>query len=120
MEKPTRHGTRASYSAGCRCEDCKTAWADYIRNYKRSKGQQQPRASHLVDQEIVQAEQRLAEIADGDDDARVLVALTPLGLSILLNLQRKLRQRRGEIFDRMLRDCGTHVADDVVTEAPAA
>jgi hypothetical protein len=29
------HGTRASYVAGCRCQDCRYAHNAYVREYRR-------------------------------------------------------------------------------------
>jgi hypothetical protein len=36
--KPTKHGTRQGYGKGCRCDPCKKANSDYLKEYRLRKG----------------------------------------------------------------------------------
>jgi hypothetical protein len=36
--KPTKHGTRQGYGKGCRCDPCKKANSDYLKEYRLKKG----------------------------------------------------------------------------------
>lgn len=31
------HGRYSAYNRGCRCDDCRRAWADYMRSYMRQQ-----------------------------------------------------------------------------------
>ncbi len=38
------HGTIGCYQMGCRREECKAAWATYMRNRRHERGEQRPRS----------------------------------------------------------------------------
>jgi len=99
------HGTRASYSRGCRCQECRDAWAAYVRTRNHASGLQRPQSEVSLDREIDLAD-RLAISAD-EMDQKVPVGLTPLGLKILAAAQRRTRRRRGDVLDTLLRDYGS-------------
>lgn len=109
--KRTEHGTRAAYSGGCRCRECKSAWARYIRERARGLGRQTPEQA-LVAREIEQAEQRIPHIVEENVDTVVTVPLTPLEFQILIALQKQTNQRRAQIFGQLLRDHAVVELDD--------
>ena len=98
------HGTRARYSAGCRCARCRGAWALYIKNYRSAARAHVP-VDTRVDKEIADAEARLseAEAAEADEALAVSLDLSPLDFAILAKLQHRDRARRRDVVSQLLR-----------------
>lgn len=104
-----QHGTVQGYGSGCRCDDCKAAWATYCRDRRRSLGVPTPEES-LVAREIAIGEQKIPQLVERDEDADVSVSLTPLEFQILVEIQRRSKKRRGEVIGDLLREHGADVA----------
>lgn len=118
MGKTLQHGTQACYSAGCRRPECKAAWARYIRERKHAAGQLSREQSQIV-REIEQGERKMEEIVEQDTDAQLTIPLSPLALQILIELQRRVNARRGEVVDKLLREYGAALAEQLASSAAA-
>lgn len=96
-------GTRLGYARGCRCDECRTAWAAYMLAYKRRRRDQRPREERQAEREIAKADSTLRR---SDEDVRVETTLTPLDLQILTEIQRRSKRRRGDVIGQLLREHG--------------
>lgn len=101
------HGTRKRYQDGCACAPCRTAWATYIRERRRGRGDQLPRSMSIVEREIARAEVIASE--EAPEDPAVSIRLSPLAIQILAEIQRRTNARRGEIVDQLLRERGAEM-----------
>lgn len=77
-----------------------------MRDYKQRTGRSLSGVLRAADREIARAEALLATIASGDDDVAIAARLAPLDYQILTAIQRRTRQRRGDVIGRLLREHG--------------
>ena len=80
----------------------RTAWRDYTRHRRYQRGNQTSR----VDREIASAKAAIPEAVEQDVDVTVQVPLSPLAYQVLVAIQERTHQRRGEVVETLLRECG--------------
>lgn len=111
---PATHGTRAAYLKGCKCAECRAAWASYMMDYKRRTGKQKPREVSLIEREASMLRRTLDGLAaDSTDEIEVRVPLSPMACRILVEAQERSPRRRGEMIDLLIR---AH-ADELINPA---
>lgn len=104
------HGTAARYNRGCRCQPCRDAWADYIRAWRRRHGRRS-RVEHITARDLARLDAAVSEALRHGADIRVPVTLSPLGGQVLVSIERRLKRRRGEIVDQLLRRHGVELLE---------
>jgi hypothetical protein len=107
-----KHGTRQMYNDGCRCALCRSAWAAYFREYRRSQGRRS-RATELRDRDLHHTRAAVERAVSNEHDVQMPVKLTALGGQILLAKQQRTGKSRSEIIEELLR---AHPTDATVTE----
>jgi hypothetical protein len=102
-----QHGTRARYTAGCRCRRCKGAWATYIRSRRHAAGRDRATSQQRLD---VRRTRTIVERAvEADADPELPVKLSPLGGQILVAIQQRTGRTRGAVLDDLLRAHGSEI-----------
>lgn len=92
-------GTRAKYNGGCRCEQCRAAWATYMRQ-RRAPGARANAIARALDS-------LEREIATADDVALTVdTKLSPLAARILTRVAHKTQRLPSEVVDELLRMYG--------------
>ena len=102
------HGTRASYSAGCRCQRCRTAWADYIRTRRHRLAP--PQGEHVREVKVLRGQIDRAIAADRADVEVPVTRVSPLAAAILARVQEETGMRRADVLEDLLRGYGSAVA----------
>lgn len=102
------HGTRARYGAGCRCRRCRRAWREYITSRRRANGLPD-RSTALAQRDVRHTKAIVQRAVEGETDAKLPVALTPLGGQILVAIQQRTGRTRDVVIDDLLREYGSEI-----------